>query len=692
MRNSLPKLLLIDMTAMTGPAATSSLKRAFFGDWRANGLLHVRSGGKELVLMTALDGNEILLAPDIASTKKVIDTFKPDIILYRPVADHPKLHECAMNLIACSDAPLMLWMMDDWPERLRIEAPDAAAAIDTDLKVLFERSALNLSISEGMSRVFSERYGVPFTVAHNGIIPVQWPEGKPRTELQSFVGDGLASSDQAPLRMRYAGSLAPDTTRDSVFAVAKVVSKLAAQGHNVCFEGHTQTHWHTRYAGDFNALPGVSMNTSDLSDGAYRKWLSEADILLLAYNFDEATQRYLQYSFANKMPELLASGVPVLAYGPLQLETLSYLHRNKLSKTVSDPDVPQLEAAIEQLIDQPDLRRQLGRIGREHAVRVFNFENIKTGLIEQMQSLVPPSARLFGQIFERSAVARLDEGQLIADLLRAPERPGVMIDVGAHLGSSLMPFVRSDWSVLAFEPDQVNREGLLEKVAAYPKVQVYDSAVGREIQAEAAFYRSAISSGISSLTAFHESHEAGPSVAVTTLDAVINSAGLTEVDFLKVDVEGHEMDVLDGFDLGALRPRAIMLEFEDGKVVGSSNLLKALAERLLAHDYHVYISEWHQVVEYGCDHDWRQLAAYPASLAEGSWGNIIAFREEVSIEEINTAMVHNTVNNSVGVSALGALSRLAPRPSLRRRILTWIARKMPWLRSLWRAFKGVAQH
>ena len=683
MRSYLPRLLLIDMTAMTGTAATSSLKRAFFGDWRENGLLHVRSGGKDRVLMTALDGAEILLAPDISSTKRVIDLFKPDIILYRPVAEHAKLHECAMNLIAGSDAPLMIWMMDDWPDRLRMDDPEQALAMDTDLGTLFRRSSLNLAISEGMSNVFAERYGAPFKVAHNGIIPAQWPE----TAAGSTPSAPAAG---APLRLRYAGSLAPDTTRDSVLAVATAVSKLAAQGHDICFEGHTQAHWHTRYAGDFNALPAVSMGTSDLSEAAYRNWISTADIVLLAYNFDEATRRYLQYSFANKMPELLACGAPILALGPLQLETMSYLQQHGLGEIVSDANGPTLEATIVRLINEPDLRQRLGRTAREHAVKTFDFDQIKTGLIGLMQGLLPARTPVTGQTYGRSALARLDECRLIADLLGASEKPGVMIDVGAHLGSSLLPFAKAGWSVLAFEPDQVNRKGLMERVANYPDVHVSDNAVGKEAAAEVAFYRSDVSSGISSLTAFHESHQASERVVVTTLDDVISTAGLTELDFLKIDVEGHEMDVLDGFDLGQVRPRAIMLEFEDGKAVRGSHLLEALAGRLLAHKYHVYVSEWHQVVEYGHAHDWRQMVPYPAVLADGSWGNLIAFRKPPSVEELDIALSQNLSSVSTGISSLATLSRLAPKPGPRQRMLTWLARKAPWLRILWRSFKGVA--
>jgi FkbM family methyltransferase len=50
-------------------------------------------------------------------------------------------------------------------------------------------------------------------------------------------------------------------------------------------------------------------------------------------------------------------------------------------------------------------------------------------------------------------------------------------------------------------------------------------------------------------------------VPVKTLDSVLEQAGAPEgFDFLSVDVEGHEIEVLRGFDIARWRPRLILLE------------------------------------------------------------------------------------------------------------------------------------
>ena len=45
-------------------------------------------------------------------------------------------------------------------------------------------------------------------------------------------------------------------------------------------------------------------------------------------------------------------------------------------------------------------------------------------------------------------------------------------------------------------------------------------------------------------------------VSIRTLDSILVEAGSpTEFDFLPIDVEGHEIEVLRGFDIARWRPR-----------------------------------------------------------------------------------------------------------------------------------------
>src|SRR3546814_20426156 len=64
----------------------------------------------------------------------------------------------------------------------------------------------------------------------------------------------------------------------------------------------------------------------------YERTLSEADALLIAYNFDPASIGYIGYSLANQMPECLASGAPLIAYGPRDVATIAILDAQAIAE------------------------------------------------------------------------------------------------------------------------------------------------------------------------------------------------------------------------------------------------------------------------------------------------------------------------------------------------------------------------
>lgn len=654
------------MTSLRGSAATSMLKQAFFADWRADALLHVQAAGAG---MAGLAAGTAEPRPCEANTKNagvLVEAFRPEVILYRPVADHPQLHRFAMEIIKASSAPLVMWMMDDWPERLRGQNGARFEAMDADLCALFARAVSNFAISEGMAKAFKARYAVKFDVAHNGVIVKDWPaRARPASET---------------VKVRYAGSLAPDTTKNSVLAAAGAVSRLAAEGRSIFFEGRTQPYWFNQFGQPFNDLPAVSMRPATMTSEAYRQWLADADIILIAYNFDKATRRYLRYSFANKTPEALAAGAAILAFGPRELETIAFLQGTQAAAAVTQNEPDALAAALGALADDPERRARMGAAGRELAFSQFNLDDLRARM---KRALCAPVQRLSALCEEarREDKAQFDECGFVFEILGASGRGGAMIDVGAHHGGSLTPFAKAGWRVWAFEPDPNNREVLKHNFGRNPLVTISSNAVGARAQKNAVLFSSAVSSGISTLTPFHHSHAQTAKVDVVTLDRTVEAESIEEVDFLKIDVEGFEMDVLEGLDLERIRPHAIVAEFEDAKTRKRGYTVKDLIAKLAQAGYAIYVSEWHAIERYGAQHSWRRLRKYPCDIAPEAWGNLIAFRESPSPAAVEAAFRVARRGGSAGNGASATIRLLAPLPkpsrSLYRRAADWLWRNHP---------------
>jgi FkbM family methyltransferase len=192
-----------------------------------------------------------------------------------------------------------------------------------------------------------------------------------------------------------------------------------------------------------------------------------------------------------------------------------------------------------------------------------------------------------------------------------------------------MPFIQDGWSVLGLEPDPVNRAFL--EAAAHPRLTVDPRAVTDVDGDTLTLYTSEVSSGISTLTPFHESHHAGAEVQTVRLDTLLSSHSVTHVDLLKVDTEGHDLPVLRTFPWDSITPDVVVCEFEDRKTVPLGYTYRDLGDFLVSHGYVVLMSEWLPIIEYGTRHTWHRVVDYPGEVAdEGGWGNFIAVRPEVA--------------------------------------------------------------
>ena len=229
----------------------------------------------------------------------------------------------------------------------------------------------------------------------------------------------------------------------------------------------------------------------------------------------------------------------------------------------------------------------------------------------------------------------LDEIALIFYLFDGNSSSRVMVDVGAHWGSSLMRFARAGWSVYAFEPDPDQRAILVQNTAGFSQVRVDPRAVSNDGSRNVPFFKSPVSTGISGLLAFHPSHYQAGTVETVALTDCLAESGITYVDFLKIDCEGYDFFVLQGFPWDKTQPEVILCEFEDRKTVPIGFDYRAIANYLMERNYRIIVSEWYPVVEYGHTHRWRRYALYPCELLDReAWGNLIAVRGEENFNKL----------------------------------------------------------
>jgi FkbM family methyltransferase len=155
------------------------------------------------------------------------------------------------------------------------------------------------------------------------------------------------------------------------------------------------------------------------------------------------------------------------------------------------------------------------------------------------------------------------------DLAFAGQDVGTYVDVGGgHPVADNVSFwfYLKGWRGLVVEPQQ-----RLADIYAYvrPRDTVVACLAGRE-NGEADFYAVERLHGLSTTVkehAIHSSKSFGVEYKamrrlVRPLRSLLQEAALTHVDFLKIDAEGAEADVIAGWDFKSVRPRLLLIEAE----------------------------------------------------------------------------------------------------------------------------------
>jgi FkbM family methyltransferase len=207
-----------------------------------------------------------------------------------------------------------------------------------------------------------------------------------------------------------------------------------------------------------------------------------------------------------------------------------------------------------------------------------------------------------------------------------------MIDVGAHQGDTLDPFVSAGWTVDAFEPIEANRNRMKERFASCETLIIHPEAVSNSsgykdfhlaLKKDGGlheYYHSLERIGLDSY------HHKGGSIKIQTiaLDDLIRAERLaSNVGFLKVDAEGHDLAVLEGASL--LVADVIGVEFwGDQHILGRSPSPLAEMSRLLdARGYKTLIALCRKGEGLECRDSVSRISS-------DSWGNAFFFREEQS--------------------------------------------------------------
>lgn len=142
--------------------------------------------------------------------------------------------------------------------------------------------------------------------------------------------------------------------------------------------------------------------------------------------------------------------------------------------------------------------------------------------------------------------------------------PEVIFDVGANVGVTALAFSAGfpDATVYAFEPVAATFQVLSEKVATNGKIRPFNLALGR--RPRSAKMRIASLSVSNRMAGWRDLFKPTETVKMTSGDAFCAEHQIDRVGFLKIDAEGHDLEVLRGFATMLRERRIDLVEAEVG--------------------------------------------------------------------------------------------------------------------------------
>ena len=302
-----------------------------------------------------------------------IKDFKPDVIY--TILGSNGLMDIVEHVHQKFDVPLVVHIMDDWMSgafKSGLLGPYQRIRMQRSIRRIIDKSSLRLGICDAMSDAYSRRFRVPFESFQNVV----------DTEvIASYITDPRVLGK--PVKIVYAGSVFAYAQQQSLIDCCKAVIQLENNGTPVQLDIYCPSSHVAGIEEKFVVSPIINVHPPLVDDGIFFSTICSADILLIPVNYDEKSIGFIRYSMPTRIPAYMASGTPILVYGPPDVAQVKYAKDFGWGHVVDELNTLKLQKAIRQLIEDNRLREDLSNksiiLARErHDVKLISPKLIKT--------------------------------------------------------------------------------------------------------------------------------------------------------------------------------------------------------------------------------------------------------------------------------------------------------------------------
>ena len=164
------------------------------------------------------------------------------------------------------------------------------------------------------------------------------------------------------------------------------------------------------------------------------------------------------------------------------------------------------------------------------------------------------------------------EDKILSDIF--PQNTGICVEIGANDGktySNSLFFENRGWKCFLVEPTP----HLCAIIRQTRTAKLFECACS-STEGEAVFnfmkdydLYSSIEQNFTMSHALESSQITQTKIKTRTLDSILDESSINHIDFITIDVEGHELSVLQGFTIEKYTPKIVIIE-DDSDIVKSA--------------------------------------------------------------------------------------------------------------------------
>lgn len=275
-------------------------------------------------------------------TKKLlnwVDDFNPDVI-FLASGDYSFIYDIALKLAKYKKIPLVVSCMDDYyfhnKNENKLLGKMVHRSFMKQVKRTIDYATCIFPICEKMGKDYGKLFNKPY---HTLPTPstLNKPLDEEKTNAISYIGNLGYKRNEQIIKLGQ--------------ALLKVQSDKRPQYIDV-YSAESRP----EILKDLNEENGIKFHGAISADEVL-KVMGKSLAVIHTESFDKETRKSVAYSVSTKIADSLASGTPILAYGPGEVASIEYLLENNAAFCVTSDS--ELEASLCELIENQEKREEI---------------------------------------------------------------------------------------------------------------------------------------------------------------------------------------------------------------------------------------------------------------------------------------------------------------------------------------------